>query len=182
MPRVGEGLWFWYECNQEDRYAGTIGGCCWCQASDDHQLPNLGRNVLVNCNPTQTIDINTIKESELSFASQFRLAATRDDFCHALVAYFEIEFTKCHKKIFFSTGPSNAISLTLAGPHANYTHWKQTVFYLKDVLSMKKGDEIRGEFTCKPNEKNFRDLDITISYEFEGSYESVKNLQEYFLR
>lgn len=118
-----------------------------------------------------TIDINTVKAEDLAFKVPFRLSALRDDFCHAFVVSFDIEFSRCHKKITFSTAP-----------HAPYTHWKQTVFYLKDVLSIKKGEEIRGEFHCKQNAKNHRDLDLVISYEFNGEYESVKDTQEYFLR
>jgi len=118
-----------------------------------------------------TIDINTVKAEDLNFKAPFRLVASRDDFCHALVASFDIEFTKCHKTVFFSTGP-----------HANYTHWKQTVFYMNDVLSMKKGEEIRGEFSCKQNEKNPRDLDIVVSYHFKGDYDTVDAEQNYSLR
>jgi len=118
-----------------------------------------------------SIDISTVKEADLSFVTPFRLVAARDDFCHALVASFDIEFTKCLKTVFFSTGP-----------HASYTHWKQTVFYMNDVLSMKKGEEIRGEFNCKPNSKNPRDLDISITYRFTGDYDSIDTVQQYYLR
>jgi len=118
-----------------------------------------------------TIDINTVKNEDLDFKVPFRLVATRDDFCHAFVAAFDIEFSRTHKKVFFSTGP-----------HAQYTHWKQTVFYLKDVISIKKGEEISGEFSCKPNEKNPRDLDISIQYKFEGEHDKTNSIQHYFLR
>ena len=30
--------------------------------------------------------------------------AERDDFLHALVAYFDVAFTKCHKTVRFTTG------------------------------------------------------------------------------
>jgi len=99
------------------------------------------------------------------------LAAQRDDFCHALVVYFDIEFSRCHKNVWFSTGP-----------HATYTHWKQTVFYLQDVLSVKKDEELRGTWHCHPSAKNPRELDITISYEFNGMHDSCRNTQNYFLR
>jgi protein arginine N-methyltransferase 1 len=118
-----------------------------------------------------SIDIRTVTEPELTFAVPFKLTAQRDDYVHALVAWFDIDFTACHKKIFFSTGP-----------HAQYTHWKQTVFYLQEVLCMKKGEEITGEFTCKPNAKNPRDLDITIRYEFKGQLGQASAVQEYCLR
>jgi len=116
------------------------------------------------------IDINIVKKEDLEFKVPFRLVATRDDYCHAFVTYFDIEFAKCHKKVFFSTSPAS-----------QYTHWKQTVFYLKDVLSIKRGEEIRGEFTLKSNKKNHRDLDITIEYKFNGEYQTIHAKQEFFL-
>jgi hypothetical protein len=38
------------------------------------------------------------------------------------------------------------------------THWKQTVFYLEDTLTVCEGEELSGTYTCKPNAKNPRDL------------------------
>jgi len=118
-----------------------------------------------------TLDLATVRQEDLTFTAPFRLVANRDDFCHALVASFDIEFTRCHKKVSFSTAPGSP-----------YTHWKQTVFYLDDVLSVKKGEEIRGEFSCKPGEKNPRDLELNISYRFKGQYDAVERSQQYFLR
>lgn len=129
------------------------------------------KQVMSSCCRLLTIDIMTVKIEDLAFSVPFKLSALRDDYCHAFVVSFDIEFSKSHKKVFFSTGP-----------HARYTHWKQTVFYLNDVLSMKKGEEMRGEFVCKPGVKNPRDLDITISYRFKGSYDSIDATQRYMLR
>jgi protein arginine N-methyltransferase 1 len=129
------------------------------------------KQVMTGTSRLLSIDINTIKIEDLAFKVPFRLVATRDDFCHAFVTSFDIEFTKCLKPVFFSTGP-----------HANYTHWKQTVFYLNEVLSMKKGEEIKGHFSCKPNAKNPRDLDIVLEYHFNGEFDKIDGQQEYFLR
>lgn len=52
----------------------------------------------------QEVDIYTVKTEDLSFASAFCLQIQRNDYIHALVTYFNIEFTKCHKKTGFSTG------------------------------------------------------------------------------
>jgi len=41
---------------------------------------------------------------DTSFTAPFKLVAERDDFIHALVAYFDVSFTKCHKLTGFSTG------------------------------------------------------------------------------
>ena len=102
------------------------------------------------------LDLYDVKASDLSFAAQFTLKARRNDFIHALIAWFDIEFTACHKRIRFSTGP-----------HTKYTHWKQTVFYLNDVLTVEEDERITGVLENRPNQKNKRDLDISITYLFE---------------
>jgi type I protein arginine methyltransferase len=101
-----------------------------------------------------TLDLYTCKTTDLAFASPFTLDVRRDDFIHALIAWFDIDFTACHKPIRFSTGP-----------HTKYTHWKQTVFYLREVLTVQQGEQIRGILENKPNDKNKRDLDVKISYQ-----------------
>ena len=103
-----------------------------------------------------TIDLYTVTAADLSFQVPFTLETRRNDFIHALVAWFDIDFTACHKPIKFSTGP-----------HTKYTHWKQTVFYLREVLTVEAGEQIRGTLECKPNNKKKRDLDIKISYQLE---------------
>ena len=41
---------------------------------------------------------------DASFTAPFKLVAERNDYIHALVAYFDVSFTKCHKMMGFSTG------------------------------------------------------------------------------
>jgi protein arginine N-methyltransferase 1 len=127
--------------------------------------------IITNSVPVLRVDITKVQKSDLAFTAPFRLTAARNDFCHAIVAYFDIEFSKCHKPIHFSTGP-----------RARYTHWKQTVFYLEDVLSIRQNEVITGNLTCKPNQKNPRDLDITIDYEFNGSNMHSSGSQRYNMR
>ncbi|KAK7714159.1 Nuclear SAM-dependent mono-and asymmetric methyltransferase [Diaporthe eres] len=103
-----------------------------------------------------TLDLYKCTTADLAYSVPFDLNARRDDFVHALVAWFDIEFTACHKTVAFSTGP-----------HTKYTHWKQTVLYLKDVLTVQQGETVHASMTCKPNEKNRRDLDIQLSYKLE---------------
>ena len=57
------------------------------------------------------------------------------------------EFQILWVKLFFT------FSYRLA-PEARYTHWKQTVFYIREPITIKKGEIIKGEFVMKPNEKN----------------------------
>jgi len=103
-----------------------------------------------------TLDLYTCTVKDLAFTSPFTLDCRRDDFIHALIAWFDIDFTACHKPIRFSTGP-----------HTKYTHWKQTVFYLREVLTVQQGEQIKGVLDNKPNEKNKRDLDVRIQYKLE---------------
>lgn len=103
-----------------------------------------------------TLDLYTCTTADLAFSIPFKLKCRRDDFVHALVAWFDIDFTACHKPIRFSTGP-----------HTKYTHWKQTVFYIREVLTVQQDEEIACTLVVKPNDKNRRDLDIQIDYELE---------------
>jgi hypothetical protein len=50
------------------------------------------------------MDISKMVSGDTSFIAPFKLVAERDDFIHALVAYFDVSFTKCHKFTGFSTG------------------------------------------------------------------------------
>uniref|UniRef100_A0A2P2L8Y4 Protein arginine N-methyltransferase domain-containing protein n=1 Tax=Rhizophora mucronata TaxID=61149 RepID=A0A2P2L8Y4_RHIMU len=52
------------------------------------------------------MNISKMISGDVSFTSPFKLVAYRDDFIHALVAYFDVSFTKCHKLMGFSTGQS----------------------------------------------------------------------------
>lgn len=58
-------------------------------------------------------------------------------------------FKKCLLSVTFKTK-----ILSLSGPESPYTHWKQTVFYLDDYLTVKTGEEIFGTISMKPNVKN----------------------------
>lgn len=63
--------------------------------------------------PPQEVDIYTVKVEELTFTAPFCLQVKRNDYVHALVAYFNIEFTRCHKRTGFSTSEG-------AGPGAGH--------------------------------------------------------------
>lgn len=112
-----------------------------------------------------------VTKEQLRFRSPFSIVAKRNDFIHAFVAWFDIEFSCCHKPVRFSTSPA-----------AKYTHWKQTVFYLDTVLTVNKGEEVRGFLACKPNDKNPRDLDIDVEYQFDGAHGRARKTQPFRLR
>lgn len=120
--------------------------------------------VVTNNYCVKDVDLYTVKVEDLTWNSKFTLRVLRNDYVQALVTFFTVEFSKCHKRTGFSTGPDS-----------QYTHWKQTVFYLREAMTVKKNEEIFGEITVAPNKKNERDLDFTIAVKFDGE---ICNLEE----
>ena len=97
---------------------------------------------------------------------------TRKDYIQALVAYFNVKFTHCHHKVMFSTGP-----------HSSPTHWKQTVFYLRDHITAKEGEEeVTGNFKMWKNNRNSRDLDFEIRVQHHGELKSLREINFYRMR
>ncbi|XP_010541026.1 PREDICTED: protein arginine N-methyltransferase 1.1 [Tarenaya hassleriana] len=116
----------------------------------------------------KTMDISKMSSGDASFTAPFKLVAQRNDYVHALVAYFDVSFTNCHKLMGFSTGPKSRA-----------THWKQTVLYLEDVLTICEGETITGSMTVTPNKKNPRDVDIKLNYSLDGRHCKVSRTQFY---
>jgi len=129
------------------------------------------KQVVANSCLVKEVDLYSVKKEDLAFNSPFNLTVKRDDYVHAVIAYFNIEFTKCHKRTGFSTSPDS-----------RYTHWKQTVFYLEDYITAKTGETITGTFTMKPNERNNRDLDMEMSVDFDGELSSLHESRQYKMR
>lgn len=130
------------------------------------------QNALV-CTPFafKMIDMGTVTKPDLNFTAEFDLVASRNDYVHAFVAYFDCEFRCCHKPVSFSTGPM-----------ARYTHWKQTVFYLTSDLTVCEGEHIVGRISVAPNKTNKRDLDIKIEAKHTGQYGTEEITQDFRMR
>lgn len=127
--------------------------------------------VMTNVDAVFPVDMATVTVEELSFSVPFRLTATRNDYAHALVAFFDVTFSHCLKKVSFVTGP-----------HTRPTHWKQTVLYLDRALPMEQGEVLEGLLACRPNKKNHRDLDIAVEYIFKGRHVDASKILRYRLR
>lgn len=93
--------------------------------------------------PVKVVDLYTVQIEDLTFEQDFQLTVKRDDYIHAFVTFFNVEFTKSHRPISFSTSPE-----------ARYTHWKQTVFYIEDFLTVSQGEQIGGKFAMRPSINN----------------------------
>ncbi|XP_063960743.1 protein arginine N-methyltransferase 1-like [Lytechinus pictus] len=129
------------------------------------------KQLVTNSFLIKEISMYTVKVEDLTFQAPFQLIVHRNDYIQALVTYFNIDFTMCHKRTGFSTSPDS-----------HYTHWKQTVFYLDDYITAKRGEELYGTFSMKPNAKNNRDLDFEIGMEFSGELSNIKSNFTYHMR
>lgn len=107
------------------------------------------------------LDLYRCKKEDLDFTSDFEITITRQDFIHGFVAFFDVQFSKCHIPTGFTTGP-----------FTEETHWKQTVFYLDQSIRGCVNDKISGTISVKKHPKNPRDLVIDLS-----STSSYKNTQ-----
>lgn len=74
------------------------------------------------------------------------------------------------------------IAHNYAGPKSRATHWKQTVLYLEDVLTICQGEAIIGNMTVSQNKKNPRDVDITLKYSLNGLRCLISRTQSYKMR
>lgn len=129
------------------------------------------KQVVSNSCLVKEVDLYTVKKEDLHFTAPFHLIVKRDDYAHAFVTYFTIDFSKCHKRTGFSTSPE-----------APYTHWKQTVFYFDGYITAKRGEQITGKFAMHPNDRNRRDLDFQISLDFQGEHGNLKEELAYKMR
>ena len=101
------------------------------------------------------IDLEKIKIEELDFMSGYEIEFNDDDCFNGLVAWFNVSFNKGKKKIELSTSPYDTM-----------THWKQTVFYIEDDVDVEKGEKLKGNIAVIKDKKNFRFINIKISYHF----------------
>ncbi|XP_072937106.1 protein arginine N-methyltransferase 3 [Epargyreus clarus] len=97
------------------------------------------------------IDIYSCTTDVMDFSSDFKLNVTKDGFLTSLVGYFDTFFDLPHR-VSFTTGP-----------HTTPTHWKQTVFYFRDCVQVKKGDVIEGTIICNRLKTDVRGLSVQIN-------------------
>jgi len=129
------------------------------------------RQVVTDAVPILTIDVQTCTVADLDFTAKFELTSQYNDHVHAFLGYFDTVFSHSHRPLVLPTGPEH-----------KSTHWKQTVFYLRDPITCKEGEKISGELRCSPNKDNHRDLDIDIAVNFDGVHTKMDVKHEYKLR
>ena len=97
--------------------------------------------------------------NDIDIVTKFRLRALRNDYIHAFVTYFLVEFTACPQRTVINTGRMIIVIFLrkkkrFLAPGAGYTHWKHTVFYFSDYITIQQDEQLEGDFSCKVNLEN----------------------------
>lgn len=106
--------------------------------------------ILTTSNVIADFNLMTVDIKCSNFTYDFSMDVLKAGKLTSLVGYFDV-FFNLPSKVEFSTSPK-----------CKPTHWKQVVFYFKDMIDVKVGDCIKGKFTCMRDRKDVRALIVTI--------------------
>jgi protein arginine N-methyltransferase 1 len=104
------------------------------------------------------LNLNTCTPAMLNIDAKFTLNPVSSQTMHAFVVWFSTFFDGKEKVIELSTSP-----------RSQSTHWSQTIFYLENPIDVTPETPVVGRFQMKPNLKNPRDQDFSISFALAGS-------------
>lgn len=127
--------------------------------------------IKTTCEKFIGFDLGKVTEAELSFDAKTTITATKDDTIHALEVHFNTPFLAGHEAVILETAPWTI-----------QTHWRQSVLYLINFLKVAKGDKIDVRIKCSPNVGNPRDLDIQVTIDLEGKFQSSHFTQDFRMR
>ncbi|KAM9486825.1 protein arginine N-methyltransferase 2 [Clarias gariepinus] len=104
-----------------------------------------------------SLDMHTLRVSDLEkLRGEFRFTIERSGTLHGFTAWFST---------FFRSLDEGGSTLELnTGPHAESTHWKQTLFMLDRPIRVEEGDCVGGAITLQRNPIWRRHMSITIEW------------------
>lgn len=82
----------------------------------------------------------------------------------ALAEMWPVGGKPAHKRRQSSGREKEKITSFSTGPHSTPTHWKQTIFMLREPFNVSEGSQVAGRFLCSKSEINSRELDVEIHY------------------
>ena len=102
-------------------------------------------------------DLNTCQKEDLSVKAKFDLWPFKKEKLHAFAVWFDVYFRGGEREVELSTSP-----------YRKSTHWCQSIFYLENPIEIEENEPIHGIFEMRPNDRNPRDQDFTITYTIKG--------------
>lgn len=132
--------------------------------------------------PIKDLYLQQITVKQLDFSSPFEIVANRAGTIYALGGWFDTWFTRDGHPIPLSQEAQHVPGETYltTSPFGEDTHWKQTIFVLKNPIEVKQGTKLNGVFTCRKGSENQRELECEIQYTVDDSTEIV--VQDFILR
>jgi len=97
------------------------------------------------------LDLNSCSVSDTEFESSFIFSMNRSCELTAIVGWFDT-FFDLPNPVLLSTSPRSPP-----------THWKQTVFYLPEKISVEESQQISGKIVCKRMKTDARALKVSIT-------------------
>nr|CAB3265171.1 protein arginine N-methyltransferase 3-like [Phallusia mammillata] len=104
--------------------------------------------------PVDVVEFNmhTVSAKNLDYQANFVFKITKSGVFSTIVGYFDVKF---------ENGLQTPISFSTA-PWCKSTHWKQTVFFLKEPLQVQQGDQLVGSIDCHKHPKDPRSLEVEL--------------------
>ncbi|KAJ3218861.1 Protein arginine N-methyltransferase 3 [Dinochytrium kinnereticum] len=134
---------------------------------DDGQVDCItGDDLISQAVSIKALDLNKINVSELDFRSPLEIQIERDGTLTCLCGWFDI--------LFQATGSDGNDVFFSTGPQATPTHWKQTMFLMKNPIQVQKGDILKGTIDIVKAFANSRNLLVTIEFEIKSRKIHVK--------
>lgn len=109
----------------------------------------------------KSIDLYTCTPSEAQIADTYLpFEAVTEGYCHGFCLWFDVSFA-LPSKASESSIPSDAITLSTS-PHAEQTHWKQSVVLISSVLRASPGSSLACRLQIRPDELQPRHAVISV--------------------
>lgn len=136
-----------------------------------HSKKALAKNVHVELVPDSDLiardckcielDLMTVTKDDLKkLTGKFSFDCFGSDQLCGFVAWFTVRFCSTDKG-------KDQVELSTA-PNCQPTHWKQSVMYLEDTVSVEQGSKIEGTIQLSPNSRNSRFLDAELIFAVDG--------------
>lgn len=109
-------------------------------------------NLISTICPIYEIDLYTINEEDLDFASKYELKIMKDESVHAFITWFDVQFENLPFPVSFNTSP-----------FSEPTFWKQCILYFDEEYPVHKGEIINGSIAVRRSLYNMSHLDVKIS-------------------
>lgn len=104
-------------------------------------------------------DLYTTTKADLNFVADYSIRIRRNEAVHGVGVWWDVSFNHGNASLKISTSP-----------FARETHWKQTMFFLRnEVIPAQKEDILFGKIAVQKSTDNPRDIDVKIAFKMDNS-------------